>query len=82
MTIMEIWQPRYKDKMVLLAKYKVDTADEVIEIFFSKAKHLEGKRFTIRRDEVKKYPIDSNGKIDCYVVPFRVLQGVPVLKVC
>lgn len=75
MTRMEIWQPRYKDRVVLMAKYKVDTADEDIEVIFTKAKHLEGKTFTIKREDAKKCLISDNGKIDCYVVPFRNLVG-------
>jgi hypothetical protein len=56
---------------VLIAKYKVGV-DNVIT--FTKAKHLEGMKFYISGREVEKYPIESNGKLDCYSVPFDKLE--------
>lgn len=75
MTTIEIWQPRYKDRIVLLAKYKVETADEDIRVVFTKAKHLEGKAFHISRELAMQCPLDDNGKIGCYAVPFDLMTG-------
>lgn len=73
---MEIWQPRYSDaytdtdeRVALLARYKVEQASPVILVEFTKAKHLAGQRFCIRREDAMKCPVDSNGKIACYAVP-------------
>lgn len=75
-TKLEIWAPRYSSKytdleerVALLAKYKVDQSSPVIIVTFTKAKHLEGQRFCITKQQAQSYPTNSNGKIDCYVVP-------------
>lgn len=67
----EIWQPRYKDNKVLLAKYKVGTHNSVT---FTKAKHLMGQEFYISGEKVKTFPIDNNGKIECYAVDMNELE--------
>ena len=43
------------------------------EIEFTKAKHLLGKRFKVHSTDIKSSPIISNGKIQCYAVPFDKL---------
>lgn len=82
LTSMEIWAPRYssaysetKERVALLACYKVDNATPVILVEFTKAKHLAGQRFCIYRHKAIKYPIDSNGKIPCYAVPMSAFEG-------
>lgn len=79
--MLEIWFPRYndqytdkKEKVALLAKYKVDQSTPVILIKFTKAKHLDGQRFAIKRADAIKCPIDTNGKIPCYAVPMSKLD--------
>ena len=67
----EIWSPRYKDRTVLIAAYKVR---EMNEITFTKAKHLLGLSFFMRGSEIKKYPTTSNGKLPCYIVPLTDLS--------
>lgn len=67
----EIWQPRYKDRKVLIAKYKVG---QMNQIEFTKAKHLEGMKFLISGADITKYPLEDNGKIACYAVPMDVLE--------
>ena len=73
MKTLEIWQPRYKDQMVLIAKYKVKPEEEY-KIVFTKAKHLEGQDFFMNGDIIMQYPLESNGKIDCYAVPMAVIK--------
>lgn len=82
LTELEIWQPRYSsaytetnERVALLAKYKVEHATSWIKIKFTKAKHLEGQRYCIKREDVMRCPIDSNGKIECYAVPMSKLEN-------
>lgn len=77
LTKLEIWSPRYKDKsaegkesyVALLAKYKVDAASPLILVEFTKAKHLQGQRFCIKKEDAMSYPVESNTKIPVYAVP-------------
>lgn len=65
MANIEIWQPRWKDRVVLIARHKVG-ADNYIT--FTKTKSLPGTYY-ISGDEVRACPISTNGKIACYAVP-------------
>lgn len=67
----EIWQPRYKDNVVLIAKHKVGTHNEII---FTKAKHLMGTSYYLSDETIRDCPLDSNGRIPCYAVPVDKLQ--------
>lgn len=69
--MIEIWQPRWHDRKVLISKFKVDPGDN--EIIFTKTKSLQGK-FHISGEKIKQYPIESNGMIDCYTVPLKELE--------
>lgn len=77
---MDIFTPRYHDKKdngswtVLLACYKVQGASPIIIFTFSKAKHLQGVRKAMKRIDVMKYPLGTNGKIPCYEVPYDDLE--------
>ena len=75
-TVIDLWFPRYsskyteaKDYVFLPATYKVRQGERVIIIEFSKAKHMKGLKFCMLRDDIMKYPIQSNGRIPCYSVP-------------
>lgn len=72
--MIEIWQPRYKDNTVLIAKYKVHTG--MNRIRFTKAKHIAGMEFQIHSMEIRKCPVDTNGSIPCYAVPFDKLEAI------
>lgn len=65
-----IWQPRYKDRTVMLAVYKVGTHNEIT---FTKAPSLPGSYY-ISGEEARKYPVQSNGKLSCYCVPLDALE--------
>ena len=67
----EIWMPRYRDNCVLIAKFKVGTHNEIT---FTKAKHLIGQEFYLSGETIRKFPLESNGKISCYVVPMDELE--------
>lgn len=80
-TKLEIWMPRYSDaytdtneRVALLAQYKVAQSSPVIIVNFTKAKHLAGQRFCIRKSDVQRCPVDSNGKIACYAVPMSKFE--------
>lgn len=66
-----IWQPRWHDKTVLLAKHKVNDTNEVC---FTKAPSLGTEPYYVSGEIVKKCKIESNGKIDCYAVPLTELK--------
>lgn len=71
MNYIEIWQPRYKDRKVLLACHKVAAHNKVV---FTKAKHLEGQEYYIAGSVANTYPKETNGKIMCFAVPLEELR--------
>lgn len=81
LTKLDIWCPRYSDaytatreRVALLACYKVDNASPMFLVDFTKAPHLRGQRFCISREKAKSYPVDSNGKIPCFAVPMSAFE--------
>jgi hypothetical protein len=64
-----IRQPRWHDRKVLIAKYKVKD-DNLLT--FTETKQLADKVFKIKGAVIKKYPLESNGVIDCYAVPLEL----------
>lgn len=83
-TVLDIWAPKYSaqygqygggsEPVVLLSKRKVDHSSSLIIIKFTKAKHLMGQRYCIFKSKAQSYPVDSNGKIECYAVPMSALD--------
>lgn len=67
--VIDIWEPRWHDKVVLLAKSKV-TERNVIR--FTKTPSMPGLWF-VNGGVVKKCPLESNGKIPCYAIPLDLL---------
>lgn len=67
---LEILQPRWKDRRVLLAKYKVGTHNRVV---FTKAPTLAGE-FYISGAKASTYPLETNGKLMCFAVPLDELE--------
>ena len=70
--MIDIWQPRWHDRTVLIAKHKVG---EENVIRFLKAKSLPGI-YRVSGSVVRGYPTRSNGKIACYEVPLRELERI------
>lgn len=66
----EIWQPRWKDRVVLLATYKVSHHNE---IRFTKAPTLPGSYY-VSGDVAKNCPVETNGTISCYAVPMTKIE--------
>lgn len=77
-TKLEIWQPKYHTESgeweVWPLRRKIAYASPVIIIQFTKAKHLEGQRFCIRRQDVERCPVGTNGRAQVYRVPFNKLE--------
>lgn len=71
MNRIEIWSPRYHDNVCLVGKNKIRSGDNII--YFTKAKHLEGKQFKLTDEQIKSSPIDTNGKIACYAVDMNLI---------
>lgn len=65
-----IFQPRWKDRTVMLANYKVGTHNS---IKFTKAPTMEGEYY-ISGAKAKTFPLESNGTIQCYCVPLSELE--------
>lgn len=66
----EIWQPRWKDRKVLIAKFKVGMHNAIV---FTKSPTLTGKYY-MSGEDIRKYPLDTNGKIPCYAVSLDNLE--------
>lgn len=66
----EIWQPRWRDKTVLVAKHKVGTHNKIT---FSKAPTYPDNYY-LSGEEIRKCTLDTNGSIDCYAVPLSKLE--------
>ncbi len=70
--MIEIWQPRWHDRKVLIAKYKVSSGKN--KIVFTKTKCFKDKVFEIDGSLIIKYPLETNGTIPCYAVPLDKLE--------
>lgn len=68
--VIEIWQPRWKDRKVLIAKYKVGTHNL---IRFTKTKSMPDDYY-LSGTTIAKCPIETNGTVDCYAVPMDELE--------
>lgn len=71
----EVWNPRWRDRKVLLADYKIGTHNQVN---FPKAKSLPGDWYISGKD-AKTFPLESmqtksGNKIAMRVVPLDALQ--------
>jgi hypothetical protein len=66
----DIWQPRWKDRTVMIARFKVGIHNEIT---FSKTKSMPEKYY-VSGEKIRQYPIQPNGKIDCYCVPLDELE--------
>jgi hypothetical protein len=67
--IIPVWEPRYHDRKVLLATYKIGEKNKV--------KILKGAfkgEYFISGVVASSYEIVSNGRIPCYAVPLSQLE--------
>jgi hypothetical protein len=78
-TKLQVWTPKYNDKsltrpygepVALVHKNKLDfAASSVIIVEFPRAKHLQGQRFAIRKQDAQRHAVGSNGKAPMYEIP-------------
>lgn len=71
--LIEIKQPRWHDRTILIAKYKVGT-NNIIDMVGIKEGNAYSGKFYLSGATITKYPLDTNGKIECYAVPLDELQ--------
>ena len=75
MRVIEIWMPRYHDRVVLVAECKVKVGVNYIR--FTKDPNRKGILYKVDGDRVREEcEITSNGKIKCFVVPLGWLEEV------
>lgn len=65
-----ILQPRWKDRVVLPACYKIGTHNEIV---FTKTPSMPGSYY-ISGAKASKYPKQTNGKLLCYAIPLDELE--------
>lgn len=65
-----IWQPRWRDKRVLVAAHNVGTHNQIT---FTKAPTYPDTYYA-SGDVIRDCPLDTNGKINCYAVPIDRLE--------
>ncbi len=71
--MIEIWSPRWKDRTVLIACSKVREGINLIR--FTKTPSMTGT-YSVDSDVIRACPTQSNGKIQCFVVPLYELNEV------
>ena len=71
--MIEIWNPRWHDRIVLIAKYKVSSG--INKVKFTRAKCLKDRVFEVDGDTIRSCPTESNGTILCYAVPLDKIIG-------
>lgn len=69
----EIWEPKWKDKTVLIGCHHVCAGANLIK--FSRAKSLPDI-YMVDSETIRNSPRCPNGEIDCYAVPLSALQSV------
>ena len=67
----KIKEPRWHDRVVLLATYNVTDGTNRIE--FTEGS-FAGRIYEIDGTTIRNCPIDTNGKIPCYAVPISLLS--------
>ena len=73
MNTIEIWAPRFSTQDVLIAPYHVQPG--VNRIIFTKT--WKDKVLLMTGEQIKSYPMQSNGKIGCYAVPVKDFEAEP-----
>ena len=83
-TKLQVWTPKYDNKsltqdygepVALLHKGKVDHASAVILVEFPKAKHLQGQRFAIKKQDAQRHAIGTNGAAPMYEIPMSHFES-------
>ena len=73
--VIDIWQPRWRDRCVLVAVTKVTEGPNFIR--FTKAPSLGTNLYRFDGSYIRRNcEVQSNGKIECFVVPMYLLTEV------
>ena len=70
--IIPIWQPRYWDKKVLIATYYF--TEPVIFFHFCVDRNFKELYYVETNAVINNCSIASNGKIDCYEIPYEYVH--------
>jgi hypothetical protein len=70
-----IFEPRYRDKVVLLNKRRVGAHNKIT---FTKAPSMGTQPYYANGSMVKKCKLDTNGTIPCYAVPLDKLEPLEI----
>ncbi len=73
--VLTIKQPRYKDRVVMLACYKVGDHNKIV---FTHAKEMPGAYY-VSGKVARSYPKETNGSIMCFSVPLHELEPLEVV---
>lgn len=68
--MINILEPRYHDRKVLIATYKVEPMMNLINIVKGAYKGF----YRAPGKDIKSCTVDDNGKISCYAVPIEKLE--------
>lgn len=68
----EIWDPRWHDRKVLIARRKVTPGKNIIKI----TKGAARGKYQMSSIAINSYPLETNGVIECYAVPLDKLQRI------
>lgn len=68
--VIDVWQPRWRDKVVLIASWKVGTHNEIT---FSRTKSMP-ETYYLSGETIRACPMDTNGSVGCYAVPMDKLE--------
>lgn len=70
--MIEVWSPRWHDRRVLVAKYKVRKGKNIIKITEGVAKG----RYSMSEIAIRSYPLESNGVISVYSLPLDKMERI------
>lgn len=77
MNIIEIYEPRWHDRTVLVATYKVKSGYNYIKFTkVSENSGLKGKLYRFHSTEINTNRVQSNGRIPCFAIPMEILELV------
>lgn len=76
-----IWEPRWHDKKVLIASRKVGEHNKIIFTGVpGETNYMGDKPYYLSGQTIKKCKKESNGTIDCYVVPLDKLEPLELTQ--
>lgn len=78
--MIEIWEPKWKTREVLIACHKVSSHGKNY-IRFTKCKSLPYV-YEIDAEDITSCPVINNGRIECFAVPLSMLRISTQAKTC